>query len=92
MWLPTQFYERVPQSWFLLGLLFVSNGVYLGFENTMSFIYTGVGALCVVWSSAILVKRSRFRNKPMRIIREEQPQAATADQEEPADASTPQAS
>ena len=84
MWLPTQFYERVPQFWFLLGLLFVSNGVYMGFDGTMSFVYTGVGALCVVWSSAILVRRSRFRNKPMRIIRDVPPQSA--EQEESAEA------
>ena len=92
MWLPTQFYERVPQFWFLLGLLFVSNGVYMGFESKMSFVYTSVGALCVVWSTAILVKRSRFRNKPIRIIRDEPTQAQSEAQDEPAEQSSTQAS
>ncbi len=61
MWLPTPVYERVPQFWLLLGLLFMSSGIYLGFEYSLSFIYLGIGSVCVIWSAAVLVKRSRSR-------------------------------
>lgn len=66
MWLPTPIYERVPQFWLLLGLLFMTSGTYLGFEYTLSFAYFGVGGVCVVWSVMVFVKRARFRNDPVR--------------------------
>lgn len=64
MWLPTPVYERLPQFWLLLGLLFMSSGVYLGFDYDLSFVYFGVGAACVVWALAIFVKRLRYRKTP----------------------------
>lgn len=66
MWLPTPIYERLPQFWLLLGLLFMSSGTYLGFDYELSFVYFGVGAICVVWSIAVVVKRSRYRNDSSR--------------------------
>jgi hypothetical protein len=66
MWLPTPIYERVPQFWLLLGLLFMTSGTYLGFEYMLSFAYFGVGAFCAVWSVMLFVKRARYRNNPVR--------------------------
>jgi uncharacterized membrane protein len=66
MWLPTPIYERVPQFWLLLGLLFMSSGTYLGFDYKLSFVYFGVGLVCIVWSVAVYIKRSRYRAKPVR--------------------------
>ena len=66
MWLPTPIYERVPQFWLLLGLLFMSSGTYLGFDYTLSFVYFAVGMVCIVWSIAIFVKRARYRSNPVR--------------------------
>ena len=80
MWLPTPIYERVPQFWLLLGLLFMTSGTYLGFDYGLSFVYFGVGFLCVIWSIGIFVMRSRNRcdptRTPMRIIKEEDDAAA----------------
>jgi hypothetical protein len=61
MWIPTPAYERVPQLWFLLGLLFVANGVYLGFEFAISFLYIGVGMLCCSWGVGVFLLRLRNR-------------------------------
>jgi len=66
MWLPTPVYERVPQFWLLLGLLFMSSGTYLGFDYALSFVYFGVGFVCVIWSGTVFVKRSRYRSDPTR--------------------------
>ena len=66
MWLPTPIYERVPQFWILLGLLFMSSGTYLGFDYALSFLYFAVGFACTVWSVSIYVKRARYRNNPTR--------------------------
>jgi hypothetical protein len=61
MWLPTPVYERVPQFWLLLGLLFMSSGTYLGFDYSLSFVYFGVGFACCIWSLWIFSMRLRSR-------------------------------
>lgn len=65
MWLPTPIYERAPQFWLLLGLLFISSGIYLGFETTMAFVYIGVGFFCIAWSAGIIIMRSKSRRHPL---------------------------
>jgi hypothetical protein len=65
MWLPTPLYERVPQFWLLLGLLFMIAGLYLGIEYNIAFLYVGVGAACVLWGIAVIVWRRRFRTEPL---------------------------
>jgi hypothetical protein len=64
MWIPTPIYERVPQFWLLLGLLFMASGVFLGFEYWLSFVYLGVGMICCAWSVCILIMRARHRGTP----------------------------
>ncbi len=61
MWSPTPSYERVPQVWFLLGLLFVATGLYLGFEFELSFAYIAIGSFCCAFGMAIFVLRLRER-------------------------------
>ena len=77
MWLPGPFYERVPQFWLMLGLLFIATGTYLGFDYEFTFLYIGVGLVCVVWSIGVVVVRSKNRHnptrKPVRIVKDEQP-------------------
>jgi len=63
MWIPTPIYERIPQFWLLLGLLFLSSGVYLGFDYGLTFLYFGTGVFCVVWGARIFVMRHVYRNK-----------------------------
>jgi uncharacterized membrane protein len=65
MWIPTPIYERIPQLWLLLGLLFMSSGVYLGFDYELTFLYFGTGVFCVVWGARIFVMRHVFRNKAL---------------------------
>jgi len=61
MWLPTPIYERIPQFWLLLGLLFMSSGTYLGFDYSLAFVYFGVGFACCIWSLWIFSMRLRSR-------------------------------
>lgn len=88
MWLPTPVYERIPQFWLLLGLLFMSSGTYLGFDYELSFLYFGVGFACCVWSASIFSMRLRKRRemKDQRKL-EQQQQAAERKQtaNQPAD-------
>ncbi len=57
----TPIYERIPQVWFLLGLLFIATGLYLGFEFSQSFWYMAIGLFCCAFSVAIFVLRPRER-------------------------------
>ena len=77
MWIPTPIYERVPQFWLLLGLLFMSSGTYLGFDYSLSFVYFGVGFVCCTWSlwvfSMRLKARKDQRQHPILEKAEDQP-------------------
>jgi hypothetical protein len=76
MWLPTPIYERVPQFWLLLGLLFMTSGTYLGFDYSLSFVYFGVGFVCCIWSlwtfSMRLTARKDQRQHPILEAAEDQ--------------------
>lgn len=76
MWLPTPIYERVPQFWLLLGILFMSSGTYLGFDYSLSFVYFGVGFICCLWSLWIFSMRLAARREMKDQQRLEQRQEA----------------
>ena len=61
MWLPTPMYERVPQFWFLLGLLFIATGLLLGFEFVLTFWYMAIGIACASFGAGIFLTRLRHR-------------------------------
>jgi hypothetical protein len=85
MWLPTPIYERVPQFWFLLGLLFMSSGTYIGFDYDLSFLYFGVGFICSFWGLWVFSVRAHARKalkqqqKEERLRQHEAAQATKAD-------------
>jgi hypothetical protein len=64
MWFPKPIYERIPQFWFLLGLLFMTSGTYLSFDYALSFAYFGLGFACCAWSIWIVAKRFINRHSP----------------------------
>ena len=64
MWIPTPIYERIPQFWVLIGLLFMSSGVYLGFDYQLTFVYFGTGFFCFAWGLRIFVARLIYRKAP----------------------------
>ncbi len=80
MWLPEPLYERVPQFWLLLGLLFFAFGLYLGFDYQLIFAYLGVGVLCIMRSIWIFQARSNFKKLRGAPIEQEQPSAEQEDQ------------
>lgn len=63
MWLPTAIYERVPQVYLLIGLLLITDGLYLGFEYPIAFWYIGVGLFSCFWSLGIFLTRVAARKK-----------------------------
>ena len=83
MWLPTPIYERIPQFWFLLGLLFIATGLYLGFEFALSFWYIAVGLSCCSYAVGIFLVRLSARQGQQSAVQVNAP--AEAIQVEPAD-------
>ncbi len=61
MWIPTPIYERIPQFWFLLGLLFIATGLYVGFEYSLIFWYGGIGFVCCMYGVGIFFVRRGYR-------------------------------
>jgi len=61
MFRATPIYERVPLVWVLVGLLFSSSGLYLGFDFSLSFLYMIVGMFCFAFGIALFVFRLRER-------------------------------
>ncbi len=57
----TIIFERLPMVWFLLGLLFNSAGLYLGFEYSLAFGYMIVGWFCCAYGVALFVFRLQER-------------------------------
>lgn len=46
MWLPTPIYERTPQLWLLMAVLFVVLGAYIGFDYALTYFYVLLGIVC----------------------------------------------
>lgn len=65
MWLPSQFYEKAPHYWLVLGLLFILVGSYLGTQVERNYLFVGVavGLSCCLWSIRVFTLRAKFRKK-----------------------------
>ena len=62
MLLPSSIYERIPQFWMLIGLMFFAFGLYLGFDYQLIFVYLALGFLCVGHSLWIFQERRSSRS------------------------------
>lgn len=80
MHIPDKYYERIPQFYFIVGVLLLVNSMYLGMENFAAYFYLAFGCVSILY--AVGVKRARERNRDYPLT--------TADPEESAE-SAPQA-
>ena len=80
MFLPEGVYNRIPQIWILMGLMFISCGLYLGFEYRMIWAYLGMGTISLlrgiwIYNARTEVQRQRHLES-LREAREARDQAA----------------
>ena len=61
MWLPEPIYEKIPHFWFLAGIVFISTGLYLGFQFAATFWYVAFGVICSSFGIWIFTIRVRYR-------------------------------
>ena len=83
MWLPIPIYERMPQVWLLLGLMLMYSGIYLTFDYTLSYLYSGAGLICFTWSTWIFSRRVVGRKKAAAQASVPPPAATDAQTEQP---------
>jgi hypothetical protein len=55
MKLVSDIFERLPQVWVLVGLLFIATGLYLGFDYSLIFVYLGIGTICLAYGLVLFV-------------------------------------
>ncbi len=61
MHIPGKYYERIPQFYFIVGVLLLANSIYLGAENFAAYFYLAFGCVSILY--AVGVKRARERNR-----------------------------
>jgi hypothetical protein len=63
-------FERLPMVWLLLGLLFISGGLYLGFDYKLTFVYLIVGAFCSMYGLLLFIflRFERPQKSPTRTL------------------------
>lgn len=94
-------FERIPLVWLLLGLLFFATGLYLGFDNSYSFVYLIVGGGCCAYGGAIMLFRLMEKPKQTSATRlspnfislgstESMPAASSTDEEHTSARSAPE--
>lgn len=66
MWLPTPIYERTPQLWILMAILFIVLGLYVGFAYKLTIFYLGLGVFCAARGIHIVRMRRNYRRKEHR--------------------------
>ena len=66
MWLPTPIYERTPQLWILMAILFIVLGLYVGFAYKLTIFYLGLGVFCAARGIHIVRMRRNYRRKKHR--------------------------
>jgi hypothetical protein len=63
MWLPASMYERLPQVWLVMGLLFFAYALYQGLNLPTSLGSLVMGFMCWVYGVGISIVRSRYRGR-----------------------------
>jgi hypothetical protein len=61
MWLPTPIYQRIPDFWLLLSLLFFALALYIGIEFDLFLLYLVVGVACLCRAIWIYSARLHYR-------------------------------
>jgi Na+/H+-dicarboxylate symporter len=68
MWLPTPIYERTPQLWLLMAVLFVVLAAYIGFDDLFTYIYVLLGVICGVRGIQVRRMRQGYRRAMQQAV------------------------
>ena len=71
MWIPKPLYDHAPLFWFLLGVLFLSGGLYLEFGQGLTVAYFVFAFFCIGLSAWTFISRLRYRRHAAQQTSEE---------------------
>jgi hypothetical protein len=60
--IPEKYYERIPQFYFIVGILLLANSAYLGIENFAAYFYLGFGMVSILYAVGVQKARTKHRN------------------------------
>lgn len=61
MWLPTPIYEKTPQLWLLMAVLFIVLALYIGLAYKLTIFYVLLGLFCAFRGIQVWRMRRNFR-------------------------------
>jgi hypothetical protein len=59
--IPEKYYERIPQFYFIVGILLLANAAYMGFENFAAYFYLGFGMVSILYAVGVQNARTKHR-------------------------------
>ena len=75
------FLRRIPQFYFIVGILLLANSFYLGIENFASYFYMAFGFVSLLYAVGVKRARERNRNYPEVAMSEESEEDSAPDTE-----------
>jgi hypothetical protein len=63
--IPEKYYERIPQFYFIVGILLLANSFYLGIDDFASYFYMAFGFVSLLYAVGVKRARERNRNYPL---------------------------
>ena len=81
MHIPEKYYERIPQFYFIVGVLLLANSYYLGIDNFAAYFYMAFGFVSLLYAVGVKKARERNRNYPLT---DDVPQTESDPEPEPA--------
>jgi hypothetical protein len=62
--IPDKYYERIPQFYFIVGVLFLANAMYLGLDDFAAYFYLAFGIVSLLYAVGVKKARERHRDYP----------------------------
>lgn len=81
MHIPEKYYERIPQFYFIVGILLLANSFYLGIDDFAAYFYMAFGFVSLLYAVGVKRARERNRNYPESAMSEESEQESAPETE-----------
>lgn len=63
MQIPAKYYERIPQFYFIVGVLLLANAIYLGREDFAAYFYFAFGMVSLLYAAGVQKARAKYRKE-----------------------------
>ena len=60
-----KYYERIPQFYFVVGVLLLFNSIYLGINDFAAYFYLAFGVVSILYAEGVRRARAKRRDYPL---------------------------